>query len=90
MVDFPDPLGPMIATFSPAVTSRFKSTKTGVSPYDLVTRWHLMMGSGGGNCALQTTQEERCAVTDSQEDQGHHGVWLGIAVSHPCNLARGT
>jgi hypothetical protein len=95
MVDFPDPLGPMIASFSPPVTFRSKSCRIWVLPYHLLTPMHWMIGksigdSGRSNFALQATEKQRGGVTNYQEKESHHRIRLRIAVSHPSYLPRGT
>src|SRR5580700_30688 len=97
MVDFPDPLGPMIASFSPALTSKSKSSRMRVSPYRLLTPLHWMIGDiiGGVtgvspcNFALQLTKEQRSGVTDREEDQSQPGIGLRVAIVHPGYLPRG-
>ena len=82
-MDLPDPLGPMIASFSPAATSRLKSSRIRVSPYDLLTAVHWMTGiSGRSNFALQVTEKERGGVTNREENHGYHGIRLSIMVGH--------
>src|ERR1700735_3829355 len=88
MVDFPEPLGPMMASFSPGVTSRLKSSRIRTSPYDLLTPRHCTAGSSGcAKFALQVAEEKRGGITDREKDQGHHGIGLRVTVGHPGYLA---
>src|SRR5580704_17550918 len=93
-VVLPEPLGPMIATFSAAFTARSKQSTTTRSPYAVVTSCIVSTVSSlrDGIAASTSTalsiqarlhqlDRSRCGVADGQEDEAGEGEWLDVSSS---------
>src|SRR5207253_670288 len=92
MVVLPDPLGPMIASFSPAATSRSSSRRTLTDPKDFDTRSNrtiasrpdaAMLGrvdsSSSAIAGLQAANEPGRGITHEQKEEPDFSHRLQVA-----------
>src|SRR5215218_9183949 len=84
MVVFPEPLGPMMTSFSAPPTLRLRASRTIVSPKCLQTSTYSTIEppvgrcdvSGVGDAPLEGSDEDARWVADGEVEDGGDGEWL--------------